>query len=114
MARRDDGFALIEVLIALAVATLALSALYRAISTSLMAYRRSQEIEAVLPFAYAALDMARLRGMPADSSGSLPDGNVWRIRTEPVSTSARRTTWIIIEIGRDDRPPILQLRTLSP
>jgi len=113
----DDGFTLVEVLMALAIFTLTLSALYRAMTMSLSAFRRAHEVDDVLVFATSELDQIRRHGLPAVRSGRLADGNAWQVREvaiPAINSDAVAYRWVVIDVGRDLAKPVLTLKTVRP
>jgi general secretion pathway protein I len=84
---RDEGFTIIETLVALAILAVALVTLYGAAATSLRATQHVAKTDQVLLLAQSKLDeIATVKGaLPPQSSGEFPGGEIhWSITTEKV------------------------------
>lgn len=85
---RQRGFTLVEALVALAIMSVTLVALYGAIGTSLNGLARSARYdEAVLIAESRLAELAALRVLPASLEGTV-DGSGHRWRIEPVAEPA--------------------------
>src|SRR5262249_53970298 len=92
MRRRDAGFTLVEVLVAFAIVTIVLAALYQAIAGAYRGYARAQVREQTLALARAHLEAVGIEGplQPGESTGTYATGVVWRLTVEPVETASYR------------------------
>lgn len=100
--RRDDGFILLEVLVALAIAGIAVAALLGAGGTALWSTRSAADYEVAVSRARSHLAaLGRLEPLaPGDFSGNDNDGFRWRLRVRPIATTS-------LEVGAasmSDRP----------
>ncbi len=128
--RRADGFTLLEVLVALAIAGLALILLFRAGGDGLFAVDAAARVEEAVERAQSHLaavgrDAALLQG---ESEGDDGGGYHWRLRIEPVATWPARaapgapavaTTLFAVEVtiswpgSGHDRVVTLQTRRIA-
>src|SRR4051794_1643542 len=96
--RRDRGFTLIEVLVALVVVGLILSAVYRVFGTGILNVGRGSEELTLALDAESLLERTRADLDPrgAVTSGRLPNGNAWRVTAElmqvPPPVGAKQVT----------------------
>lgn len=94
--QRQRGFTLIEVVVAFAIFTLSVGALYECFGGSIRRNAQAHEREQGLLAAQSLL--SRLRASPApwkaDESGSLEGGWLWRIEVAPFDAAANeRSAW---------------------
>lgn len=88
----EEGYALIEAIVAFMVAALALAFAFRAIDQSVSASRLAEE--RVIAVAYGELLMARVRAnLPVNATGQFDQKYSWRLTITPYPTnvSARET-----------------------
>jgi len=92
MRRRDAGFALVEVLVAFAIVTIVLAALYQSVAGTYRGYARVQVREQTLALARAQLEAVGTDAplQPGESSGTYATGVAWRLTVEPVETASYR------------------------
>jgi len=85
--RRDDGFILFEVLVALAIAGIAVAVLFGTGSTALRSTRSAADYEAAVSRARSHLAaLGRLEPLaPGEFSGDDGDGFRWRLRVQPIA-----------------------------
>ena len=98
MSERDEhGFTLIEMLVALAILTIALAVLFGAISDSLDRTRRSKDEAVAASLAQSLLARAQAANpLPAgDSGGSYSNGFRWRLHVQPYGGEADAKAWKI-------------------
>jgi general secretion pathway protein I len=115
--RRDAGFTLVEVIVAFAIVTLVLAALYQAIAGAYRGYARVQVREQTLALARAQLDAVGVEGplQPGETTGTYATGVVWRLAVEPVETAAPRgrAFRILLEARDSGGKPFLRLETFK-
>lgn len=120
--RRDieQGFTLVEVLVAVTILSLSLAVLLTTISSGLSASRRAQEQATLSAHAQSLLAEAGVT-IPLDrpeQTGSFPDGTSWRLRTEPFGRADDVAAWpakavkVTIEVARDNDARVLTLFTV--
>jgi general secretion pathway protein I len=117
MRRQDAGFTLVEVVVAFAIVTIILAALYQAIAGAYRGYARVQVREQTLALARAQLEAVGFEGplQPSQSTGTYPTGVVWHLTVEPVETASYRgrAFRILLEaIDHGDRP-LVRLETFK-
>lgn len=88
--RREDGFTLLEVLVAFVIAALALGLLFEAAGDGVTAVRTAGRTEEAVSRAKSHLAALGRDVMLADGTfqGDDGDGYRWRIRVTPVATSS--------------------------
>jgi Tfp pilus assembly protein PilV len=112
----DAGFTVLEALIAFAILSLSLIALYESIGLAYRATGSATKREQLLALAKSELDVARTidDASPKERSGKIADGGSWRIYSEPASTTAvlqgPQAEWLIFEATDADGKPALRLR----
>ena len=80
---REDGFTLVETLIALAIAGLSFAVLYKIISDDLDRTRRVRDEATAAALAQSLLARAQADDRPAASSGRAAGGFAWRVAVDP-------------------------------
>jgi general secretion pathway protein I len=87
-ARRNDGFTLIEVLVALAVLAVAMGFAFRAFSSAMVSLDGSERKQTALSVARSMLDrVGRDIALRAgDADGRTADGFVWHLHQAPYDT----------------------------
>src|SRR5713101_3598620 len=117
MRRRDAGFTLVEVIVAFAIVTIVLAALYQAIAGAYRGYARAQVREQTLALARAHLEAVGIEGplQPGETTGRYATGVVWRLAIEPVETASYkgRTFRILLEALDHGDQPLLRLETFK-
>jgi len=117
MRRQDAGFTLVEVVVALAIVTMVLAALYYSIAGAYRGYAQTQLREQTLALARAQLDVIGIEEplQPGDSTGTYATGVVWRQAIEPVETAAHkgRAFRILLEALDHRGQTLLRLETFK-
>jgi len=92
MRRHDAGFTLVEVIVAFAIVTMVLAALYYSIGGAYRGYAQAQVREQTLALARTHLDVIGIEEplQPGESSGTYATGVAWRLTVEPVETASYR------------------------
>jgi type II secretory pathway pseudopilin PulG len=117
----DDGFVVIEAIVALAIATLALGVLWQAIAGAYRGAARIKDTEQTLMIARSQLDDVASGGTITlgTTRGTYASGAVWQLTTSPVrpinnQTSAERRSiqpyWIVLEV-RTGQALLFKLQT---
>jgi general secretion pathway protein I len=88
--RRDMGFTLLEVTVAVAIAALALVALFQAGSAGLLAVNQATRVEAAVDRARSHIAEFSDAGAitPGESEGDDGDGYHWRLTARPIASQA--------------------------
>ena len=89
MSAREEGFTIFEALVAFAILTSVLCALYAASGTSLRLIGRSDDLERAAMLARSKLDeIAAIRDpLPPISAGTFPGGDIaWRIEAHDLAS----------------------------
>ncbi len=114
----EDGFMLLEVLVAFVILTLTLTVVYRSMSTSVSGIKLAREREAIISQAVTELEMARsFRTRWVDREGRYPDGIRWRLYREPmrvrqpVDHPTLVPMWLVYEAVSPSGKEIVKLRT---
>jgi general secretion pathway protein I len=117
MKRHDAGFTVVEVIVAFAIVTMVLAALYFSIAGAYRGYAQAQVREQTLALARAHLDVIGLEEplQPGESTGTYETGVVWRLAIEPVETAAHkgRAFRILLEALDHGGQPLLRLETFK-
>ena len=117
MRRHEAGFALVEVMVAFAIVTIILAALYPSIAGAYRGYARVQVRERILALARAQLEATGIDEplQPGESTGTYATGEVWRLAVEPVETAAYRgrAFRILLEAQDHGGQPLLRLETFK-
>jgi len=115
--RHDDGFTVVEVLVAFAIVTVVLAALYQAVAGAYRSYARVQVREQTLALARAHLEAVGIEGplQGGGSAGTYATGVAWRLTVEPVETASYRgrAFRILLEALDHGDQPLLRLETLK-
>jgi type II secretion system protein I len=92
MRRREAGFTLVEVVVAFAIVTVILTALYQAIAGAYRGYARTQLRERTLALLRAQLEAVGSEEplQPGERSGTYATGVAWRLTVEPTETASYR------------------------
>lgn len=115
----ESGFSLVEVIVALVIATGALAAIYQAVTTSLAALHEARRREEALLLARSLLDGAGIESelRAGHSTGRLDNGATWQLTATPLSIQRVALTesrpWKI-EVVVHDRSgsPLVSLTTI--
>jgi general secretion pathway protein I len=92
MRRREAGFTLVEVVVAFAIVTIILAALYQAIAGAYRGYARIQLREQALALVRAQLEAVGSEEplQPGERTGTYATGVAWRLTVEPAETASSR------------------------
>jgi general secretion pathway protein I len=92
MRRREAGFTLVEVVVAFAIVTVILAALYQAIAGAYRGYARTQLREQTLALLRAQLEAVGTEEplRPGERTGTYATGVAWRLTVEPTETGSYR------------------------
>jgi len=117
MRRHDAGFTVVEVVVAFAIVTIVVAALYPAIAGAYRSYARAQVREQTMALARAQLEAVGIEGplQPGESTGRYPTGVAWRLAVEPVDASSHRgrAFRIVLETLDLGGQPLLRLETFK-
>jgi general secretion pathway protein I len=92
MRHREAGFTLIEVVVAFAIVTVILAALYQAIAGAYRGYARTQLREQTLALLRAQVEAVGSEKplQPGERTGTYATGVAWRLTVEPTETASSR------------------------
>jgi general secretion pathway protein I len=92
MRHREPGFTLVEVVVAFAIVTIILAALYQAIAGAYRGYARTQLREQTLALVHAQLEAVGNEEslQPGEHTGTFATGVAWRLTVEPTETASSR------------------------
>ena len=115
----DAGFGLVEAIVALAIASLALTALYRSLAGAFRAAARVQIHEAALVLARSHFDSLGSDGVlqVGKFSGSYVNGLQWRLNVSALATRTSRVGgpdrpyWLVLEVFDRGGAVLLDLET---
>jgi type II secretion system protein I len=117
MRRHDAGFTVVEVLVAFAIVTIVLAALYQTVAGAYRGYARVQVREQTLALARAHLEAVGIESplQPGESTGTYATGVAWHLTVEPVETASYRGRPFHILLQAFDRgdKPLLRLETFK-
>jgi general secretion pathway protein I len=118
MRRHDDaGFTVVEVIVAFAIVTMVLAALYYSIGGAYRGYAQAQVREQTLALARAHLEAIGIEEplQPAESTGMYASGVAWRLAIEPIETASQkgRAFRILLEALDHGGQPLLRLETFK-
>jgi len=90
MRRHDAGFTVVEVLVAFAIVTIVLAALYQTVAGAYRGYARVQVREQTLALARAHLEAVGIETplQLGESTGTDATGVPWHLTVEPVETAS--------------------------
>src|SRR5262249_29749291 len=88
MRRHNAGFTVVEVLVAFAIVTIVLAALYQTVAGAYRGYGGGQVGEQTLVLARAQLEAVGIEPplQPGESTGTYATGVAWHLTVEPVET----------------------------
>jgi type II secretory pathway pseudopilin PulG len=118
----DDGFVMVEAIVALAIAVLSLAVLWQAISGAYRGAARIKDTEQTLMIARSQLDEIAADGtvVLGTTRGTYANGAVWQITTSPVRPANNQTTaerraiqpyWIVLEVRTASQALLFKLQT---
>ena len=115
----EAGFGLLEAIVALAIISFALPALYQAMSGAYRAESRLKVHEAALALARSQLDAVGSNGtiQAGEFSGNYSNGLPWRMTISPLSNkvnagiSGARPYWIVLEAYDRGGARLINLQT---
>jgi len=117
MRRHDAGFTVVEVVVAFAIVTIVVAALYPAIAGAYRGYARAQVREQTMALARAQLETVGVDGplQSGESTGRYSTGVTWHLAVEPVETSSHRgrAFRIVLETRDLGGQPLLRLETFK-
>jgi type II secretion system protein I len=117
MRRSEAGFTLIEVVVAFAIVTIVLAALYQAIAGAWRGFARTQVREETLVLARAQLEAIGVEEplQPGEHSGTYETGVAWRLTVEPAGTASFRGRAFRVQLEALDAggKPVLRLDTFK-
>ena len=115
---RETGFALLEAIVAMAIAAIGLATVFRTIGDGLRTASRVQEVQAAIVVARSHLDALGVDGMLASglSTGVYENNLRWRLNVTDLSSRAGADTrlrpyWITLVAFNRQGASILQLET---
>ncbi len=82
-ARSEQGFTLLEVLVALAIAVLSFAVLFRLIAADLDRTRAARDQTEAAALLQSLLVQSALAPMPGITRGAFPNGYAWRVEVAP-------------------------------
>ncbi len=102
---RDEGFGLIEAIIALAVVSIALTGFYKLLGNTYRAEARNIHYETVIASVRSHLDAVTMSPatQAGTTTGAYPDGTRWRLAISPIAALAKPEAassgpyWIVLE-----------------
>jgi general secretion pathway protein I len=120
---QDEGFTLVEILVALAILSVSLTLVLRTLSDGFHYQQRAQAL-ADATFLAQSL-MARVGGdlplKPGIEEGTLPNGLAWKVQIDPYGSDSERREWtmaayaVAIEVssGRGAATSLIALNSLK-
>jgi type II secretion system protein I len=117
MRRSEAGFTLVEVIVAFAIVTIVLAALYQAIAGAWRGLARTQVREETLALARAQLEAIGVEEplQLGERSGTYTTGVLWRLTVEPAGTESMRgqAFRVLLEALDGGGKPFLRLETFK-
>jgi general secretion pathway protein I len=117
MRRRDAGFTLVEVVVAFAIVTIILTALYQTVAGAYRGYARVHLREQTLALARAHLDAVGIETplQPGESTGTYATGVAWHLTVGPVETASYkgRAFRVLLQALDPRGQPVLRLETFK-
>jgi len=117
MRRHNGGFTVVEVLVAFAIVTIVLAALYQAVAGAYRGYAWVQLREQTLALARAHLETVGIEVplQPGDSTGTYATGVAWHLTVDPVETASYRgrAFRVLLRVLDHGGRPLLRLETLK-
>ena len=115
--RYDAGFTVVEVLVAFAIVTVVIAALYQAVAGAYRGYARVQVREQTLALARAHLEAVGIESplQGGESTGTYATGVAWHLTVEPIDTASDkgRAFRILLEALDHGDQPLLRLETFK-
>lgn len=115
---RESGFALLEVIVAVAIVAIALATIYRTIADAFRAASRVQAQQATVILARSQLDALGSDGQiaPGTSTGAYRNGIRWRLDVadlsgKTVAVNAARPYWVTLVTLDASGRPMFKLET---
>ena len=116
--RDEQGFALFEAIVALALAALALSAIYRSVGDAVRAADAVRTKSSGLALARTQLGSLAADGtiQPGVSTGTYANGSTWRLTVSPLTRraaagNAAQPYWVVLEAFDRRGGPLVRLET---
>lgn len=117
----DDGFAVVEAIVAFAIVTLSLAVLWQAMAGAYRGVARVKDTEHLLNLAKSQLDMVGADGFidPGTTSGTYEMGARWLMNSSKVRADGQPTAfqqplesyWVVLEVRNPDGTLGFQLQT---
>ncbi len=114
----ESGFALLEVIVAIAIAALALATIYRTMADGFRSASRVDTLQAAVVASRSHLDALAADGTlnPGTSTGAYANGIRWRLSVTDLSTktlqaNALRPFWIKLVATDKAGVPLIELET---
>jgi general secretion pathway protein I len=93
MSERQDGFTLVEVLVALAIVVLSFAVLFKVISSNLDRTREVRDQTAVASLLQSLLAQSAAAPQPGVTRGVFAGGYAWRVAVTPYVGEDERSEW---------------------
>ncbi len=119
---KEDGFSVVEVIVAFTIVVFAIVGLYRAIEHSYQLAAEGQLREDVAAFARSELEAIGADGHLVTNviGGTLVKGIIWRITVQPITSATQPATakeirafTVVFEAFRSNGTPVVTLRTVK-
>jgi prepilin-type N-terminal cleavage/methylation domain-containing protein len=118
---RDDGFTLIETLVALVLTSLVLAALYATLGGGMRRLAEFNRREITVAYAQSHLDrLVSSRSLQAgESTGTYPDLTNWRLSARRLATSgtfediSAQPFHVTLEVATPEGRPLMRIETVA-